>query len=229
MPAGNTPAKTPVSPLVTNIVPNGGLIAQQAMVEIPAIGSQAYGANVTLQAVVVGKQDNQGVANANVSFSVDGKVIGNVSAGPGGIARLDYKLDVDPGSHTVEAQFTPSAGMRYQKAKGDAMLTVTKANVAFRSPVSLVWICEAPYGNPCDKHNPSTLAFSTFLNTVPGGAGAAGVPVIVRVLGTVRGTPKTDANGEVVLNLGSHTETDHIKGSVEFPGDKHYAPATLNF
>lgn len=246
LPVGNAPQGVTSKAAVPQIAVKPGQSSAQfqdppVAIEVPAIGAQ-YGAAVKLQAVVVDKVDSQGVSNANVIFSIDGTVVGNANSGAGGVTRFDYKVGLEPGNHTIEAQFIPMVGQRYLGGKGNGMLVVSKADTAIaltsagqpgfyetetvvQEPCKVAWsrvgAASPPPGyDPNSGTYPSTckkVVVTQFANgnlvRSSDGSPVPGAPVTVKLSGQVLGTPTTDANG-------------WFRQNIKIPGDPNPASFT---
>ncbi len=224
----NMQQKPPAAALAINPVPNT-VQFQGVTIEVPTIKDQ-YGAKVQLKAVVIGKPTNKGVSNANVSFAVDGKVLGSGIANASGQIWFDYTVDVESGNHTIEATFNPTASTPYAGGTGKGTLVVAKADATFKDTAGVVLVCQRPYGQPCDAQSPPDSVVIAYLQRASDGKVIGGVPVSARVGGIVKGTQNTRAgDGEVVVNVGPQPANSQIHGDVEFLGNKYYAPTKANF
>ncbi|MCU7524059.1 MAG: T9SS type A sorting domain-containing protein [Ignavibacteria bacterium] len=89
-----------------------------------------FGSTVTLTARLTSAVTGNGVENKTIVFRVDGAEVGNGTTGADGKAVKNYYLgNTTPGSHTVEAFFSPSGG-NYSGSSGKAALNVKAASTA---------------------------------------------------------------------------------------------------
>jgi len=171
----------------------------------------AYGAIVKLQAVLAGAGDGKPVANAMLTFKVNGAPVGQASTGADGAAELDYAVPegLAPGSHNMEATGA-SAGI-------SAHLTVlkgaTQLSMELGKPLA-----------PLIEPGMHVILRGRLLGPGTPGAPIAGRSIALRVNNKAAGEAVTNAQGGYEFNYDATTVGTH-SALVGFDGDGHHLPS----
>lgn len=116
------------SPADNNYAPvkaYGQLEVTRAQTSLMVSNVQAYfGSTITLTARLTSNVTNLGIEYRTIVFKIDGNDAGSGVTGADGKASVDFYLgSISPGSHTIDAYYSPSGG-NYLGSTGKGTLTV---------------------------------------------------------------------------------------------------------
>ena len=164
-----------------------------------------YGDLVNLTATLTDNVHSVPVVGRNVSFSVNGSVVGSALTDASGMAMLGYNVALTAGSYQILAQFAGDTIYSASNANNNLMVSQTPTGLVV-SPIS------SYYGDLTNL----TATLTDLHNNLP----VVGRNVSFSVNGSVVGSALTDASGIATLNSITLTPGMIL---AQFAGDTIYA------
>ncbi len=166
-----------------------------------------------------------GVGGKDITFTVDGVVVGTATTDASGVATLspDYVITQGAGTYVIEASFDGSSDPSYSSATDTADLTVTQEDatltytgdtVADGGPFTLqATVTQAADGSPGDITLAGTVEFRLYYKAGPDAGTLAGTY-----------TAAVAADGTATVNLASLAARSYDVEVELLPGDYYVAP-----